>query len=740
MKRILGLLIALMVLALPITVSASQQVRVLEPGNVYEFTGLDARVVSHVSVRGAGRFQIVSWNEDGEVTRFGIAAGRFSVSGLGVTEISPLVPMTVTFDSSRLGISERAGFALRQIEIDIGETVILENRESDTLNIRTNNDAYFDFVVTNRAGDAINFDVDVRLPQISIPARGEISITAADEAVLVYFPENWYGEEVLVGESDYFTLQKFLLRPNQAYTLTILTDNTYAPRLSAFYENEILLYEYVIRGRDGHVSRYGESEGEEIRLAPQQAFIITPAVYTKMYFPTEWGIEVENGVAAPVFLTLEPNMSLEISNSDELRAHTIFLRCSEDEREFSFDYVMLYDDEIFFTVTEDFILPQAAISLPAGATVTITAIDAYEALSVSVPDIPAISADFTEHSALVRRRVSQGESVFVTSSDDVTILIHEDPDFIRYDENGEILHFGIVSDGAYFELEESQSALFTSNEYTATLIFPRVSADALTIESRNEAALYRIELTYGEVLQIDNSDRQRYNRYFLVQSFEDRETSGFVYDFVMTANDGTVMDYGAGIFGYHHLPINRRITLMPQEGETLYVAFPESWLGSTLRTRRVSHAPLHRVTVSPGRSIVLNNRTNNNFVIANNSRDTRAGFHIYGQGEMVRRYQDFVINEGEQINYGDFFPPGWSIIFDYFDLWGFMNIPAPPQFERIPHYEFVPARPVNIHTDIPEEGEIFLAAGTRITLTAALGEDLELWLPRSWAQSLGLLR
>jgi hypothetical protein len=180
---------------------------------------------------------------------------------------------------------------------------------------------------------------------------------------------------------------------------------------------------------------------------------------------------------------------------------------------------------------------------------------------------------------------------------------------------------------------------------------------------------------------------------------------------------------------------------MPQEGEVISVAFPAVWHGRDLRVRSVTEQPLYRITIAPGRNVSFNNRTANNFVISNNSGTSRAGFHLYGAGEWVRRYEDIVVNPNETINPGDFFPPGWSVIFDYFDLWGQMDaIPAPPRTERVPRDEFIPHAPVNVETDTPNSGDIILPANTRLTVTAALGEDLEIWMPRAWARQMGLIR
>jgi len=217
----------------------------------------------------------------------------------------------------------------------------------------------------------------------------------------------------------------------------------------------------------------------------------------------------------------------------------------------------------------------------------------------------------------------------------------------------------------------------------------------LTIEESESPALRRYVLAYGEALRIDNTDRQHYNHYFLVQNESDREVEGAAYDFLITNPQGVIFDFGMNAFGAHLLPINRHAIIAPREGVTLSVAIPE--ILPQLRTRSAA-PPLHHMTIAPSHSVAFHNRTDSDIVLANNSANTRAGFHWHGPGEMV------LID-------AHFSPP----------LWG-----------------YVPMPPVDVHNDTPESGGITIPANTRITITAALGEDLEIWFPRTWARSLGV--
>ena len=216
MRKIIFLACATLLLSLlPMTMYA----RTLQPGNVYEFVGRDARVVSHVSVTGAGRYEIVAWNERGEVTRFGTGSGRFSVSGTGGVAISPFAPITVSYDSSRVTLRQSPGTALRQIEVQTGQTLKFQNNQLANAHIRTShrNDTRFDYVILNRIEDVVNFSRDVELAQIRVPVEGAITITATGNPVILYFPTRWLGDGLQVTTLDHPALASMELLAGQTY-------------------------------------------------------------------------------------------------------------------------------------------------------------------------------------------------------------------------------------------------------------------------------------------------------------------------------------------------------------------------------------------------------------------------------------------------------------------------------------------------------------------------------------------
>jgi len=120
---------------------------------------------------------------------------------------------------------------------------------------------------------------------------------------------------------------------------------------------------------------------------------------------------------------------------------------------------------------------------------------------------------------------------------------------------------------------------------------------------------------------------------------------------------------------------------MPRTGRELSVAFPAEWYGRYFRTRPVADEPLHHITLAPGRQIVIHNNTRDTFTLSNNSPGTLAGFHIRTDGQ-----------------------------------------PA-----------------ININTAMPRSGDIVVPPSVSVFITAALGADLEIWMPMSLARQLRLV-
>jgi len=679
---------ALCVLAIallaPVAVYGAQTSRTLQPGNVYEFTGLDARVISHVNVSGAGRYDIVTWNTQGEITRFGTGTGRFSVSGTGGVAITPAAPMSVTFDSSRIRLRSQSGSALQHTRIPAGQSVSVSNNNDENLHIRTSQASRFDYTMFNRAGHSTDFARDVRLPQISIPAGGSITITALRETS-VYFPSrlaDYISIETAVQPAVYV----IELLTGQVYTLANTGNASRTMRATPPLADSSFLFEYITRGRDGHVTGYGERYTNQIQLGGRQSITITPLIDGELFFPGAWltYINVGYGIISPKYQLLQSGRSLVITNTDTRHAHSVFIRCPQEENGFKIEYVTLLVDEVTFNIVEISPGNTKTLTLQAGAETTITILESETPLALSFPDIDEITSAPVVSGALVRHMLQPGQSVYITfdGEEPVRLLPVADEqnsdatlDYVRYYED-EIDSFGTMRLGSSITFTEGQSALITnSSDEDITFRIPRFYLDnGLTLQESESPALFRLSVT--RPMQINNIDRH-YNHSFSVQNETTRNVrqGAIVLGYVIYSTGTNIVDFGQHTLGNVEIPANQRMVIGPVPNSIVpSVIFPAEWYGVYFSTATAQEAPLHRITLRPERRLTITNDTRNSFVIDNNAATSAAGY-IFG-------------------------------------------------------------RPVSRQEIIPLSGSIDIPARSEVVITATSGADLELWMPTRWARQL----
>ena len=706
--------LAMLVIA-PVTMLAADVTRTLQPNRTYEFRGLDARVIARANISGTGRYQLVEINAQGDVQSFGFSSWRISVSGTGRALVTPLAPMTVTFDSSRMSVTQSYGTALREFSLVPGETINITNNRLTAMHFRTDQSSTYDLLILDAVGEVYRTGNDIRLPQLSIAPGGTATVTATgDEALTVYFPSLWYGSEFTVSVPDVPALISYPLAEGQVYSFVNYDDEPVVIPVFPVYGDITFQFDFILRGQDGHVIDHGTTASEWIRIGANQTIVVIPRMDGELLFPfvllDSFGIYP--GDDTPVYHSLARHATIVVANNDPYRAHSVFVQPGNPDADvFGFEYVLVMEDEVVFNIPENVIAARYSIILPPESELIITAWT--EALAVSVPDVAPIDARFRSATALGRHVLEPGQSVYIENSSDeswsLLPVADEDGvslDFVRFDiEYDELVSFGRVEIQDYFVIESGMSALVTSPDYAVTLHFPRVLLEmGLVLTPSEEVALYSHVLSYGEVLQIENIDRRgRYNHLFLVHDESDRPRQGcLAYDFIMLTSRNEMIDFGMRTFGYHHLPANRRVVLAPQPGTELSVLFPTAWSGRYLRTRVMTEAPLHHITLTPGQSIVIDNTHADQFVLRNNSVATEAGFHIHGPGHYER--QDWMLAFG------------WTAT-----------------------YLYVPQPPLDLEADTPQTGDIVIPPNIRLTITAAWGEDLEIWLPMSWARRLRLV-
>ena len=672
-------------------VFAGGSMRTLQPGRTYEFVGVNPGIVSHINITGGGRYEFVETNAEGEIVHFGFSDRRITVSGTGSVAITPVSAMQVSFDSNRLRLYVSDGSVLEQVDVQPGQTVSINNSGSTDVHVRISQvrGFYYDFVILDGFGEVTGFYFESRFPQISMPAGGSATITAGEGALTVYYPSS-------LNLWPFWAFQPAMtVQPLTAGHQTSISNESSGTRDFTVRtpDGVNFRYTFVLRGADGHMVDYGSATGNSFSIPPRSTLYITPLVSADLVFPGTFDTRVGAPGNVTAYQSLRPGETVIVANTNNAFAHRIFATSGTAFGYFSLDYVLYHNGSFSWGLAEN-VTAEWAMNLEAGAVVTITVTEAESHAAISIPSVDGISFSESYETAKIRYYLTPGESVYVVNNSHymVDVLFSADnlrlgPDFVRYDlRAGEVEGFGRAGVLGFIELRSDESVLITSTEYPVAVSVPRVMTEyGLTIEASERQALVRVSLRHDETLQIDNSDR-RFNRSVVVEDDSWRITRGFTYDFSLTQLTSsvryTVFDFGVNEPGLHVMLPNSRLNILPDDRAEASVAFPAEWYDRILRTRFVQAAPLHRLTLAPGRYISLSNTTNYDFVIANNSRPLGAGYHLRRPGEPTR-------------------------------------IPS---------------------SETAETGDILLAAGERIVVVAAPGANLEMWMPRSHARHLGLVR
>jgi hypothetical protein len=432
-----------------------------------------------------------------------------------------------------------------------------------------------------------------------------------------------------------------------------------------------------------------------MQLGARHSITITPIMDGELFFPSAWlqDIRVNYGTIAPMYQRLQNGRSLTITNSDLHRSHSVFIGSPDEEYGFSLDIVTLLDNEVTVNTREFFPGESMTLTLQAGAETTITVLEAEGHLEISFPDIDEITSRESARGALVRHEIEPGQSVYVgfSGEESVSIIPVTDDtnsdavlDYVRYYE-GEMDSFGTFAVGSQIVFEEGQSALITnsSDEYI-TLRIPQIYLDnGLQIEESEYIALFRYVVDLP--VQIENRDR-RYNHSFTVVNETTRNIrNAAALEFVTYAagTGNNITDFGEHRLGTIEMTPAQRMVVAPvPDGINPSIIFPAEWYGLYFRITAAQEAPLHRVTLVPGRRLTITNNTRHTFELHNNSSTSAAGYFVSTllTGAQRRVYRG--------------------------------------------------------SAEEPAYGSIEIVANSEIRITATTGADLELWLPARWARQL----
>ena len=645
---------------MPTSVQAATTSRTLQPGRVYAFTGRDARVISHVNVTGVGRYQYVAQNARDEVTSFGFSSGRFSINGAGTTFITPLAPLTVSFDSTRLAIVQRAGTALNQVQLAPGQTAAFDNLHRGSLHIRTNQAAYFQAVVLDASGNITFINPEVRFPQMNIPVGGTAMLTALEGTVLVYYPAAWSGSQLQSQRVAHPALFTYELVAGQIFALTNTSDRALAATAAPLFTTAPFAYEFIVRNLHGFATNHGDATGNSINVAARHSLTFTPLMDADLFFPYVWQqyLQFDDGDDTPAFYTLDVGQSLVIYNADPIRPYNIYLASYPAGYAVVFDFTIVTEDDVQFGIRSS----AGTLSLPPGGTLTITAGEppawAAQQLAVRFPDTPEITLR-AALPGIAQYVLQEGASLVITNTgeeDFPIVMRNTDPradqetlDFIVWDADNEIAGFGRRAVGTTYMLQPGYRVHFTNTyENEVGLFFPLAWREmGLEVDDTITApALVRRVLQDGEFARFDNVNRL-YNMDLLIEN--ENGTRPIAFEYFATDTRNVMLAYGESAAGTFTLRYHSRLVVAPVRGGSISVSFPAEWYGSVFRSVATANPPIHRITLVSGSRLTIFNQTSTDFVLANNSAGTAAGYFIR-TGAAV--FEPFGLAPGEQPRMG----------------------------------------------------------------------------------------
>jgi len=750
--------VLLVILLAPVTAWASQTSRTLQPGRTYEFVSVEPWVISHVRTADGARYEFVEINSENEITNFGFA--RWWVSVAGRTAITPLAPMSVTFDTARLRLYESEGSVLRQIDLSAGQTATLDSTWASALNIRTNQDSYFDLLITDPFGAVHSINQDSRLARLSIVGGGTVFVTP-DGDLTLYFPAAWYSTRLRSGFVEHPALLIHPLEAGAVYFFANLGRDPLPLIVEPYYSGLVFRYDFVTRGRDGHVAGYGTVSGNEILLRPNHDITITPLANAKLIFPYTWlnYLDIDLGVSIPLYYALAPGYSLRIKNYETTRAHAIYIRGLSAEEgefyaEFEYDMVLRHNGEVTF-IREG---SAGRISIPAGAELTLTAGVGY-GLAVNFPENPVISVE-PGYPALFRYYLAPGASAVIEGVDDVyKRAVSEDDiylDFVLWHDGG-LVDFGRRDFGRLLLGYGEKLRVTNPGDEPVVFYAPMIWRETGLIMTASETpALFRYILEEGYALQIDNIDR-RFHHEFAVEH-ESGRFAGSLFEYLHTNQRQSrhrlfeLYGYGESSTRLNSLPLEERLVISPARGQVISFVIPYEWYGLYFDITP-AELPLHRFTLSPGERLRITNRTNENFYLSNNSAVGGARYTLrFAWGapradealEAAIREETRLNNRISQVNR------------QHHQLLSLVAALEEPIHVDDSFYialqQELSAELVRVRTEInqlrnneapaanaPMFGPISLTTNSEIIITAGTGADLEIWMPRIWAERLGLV-
>jgi hypothetical protein len=668
---------------------AAQNTLSLQPGRVYVFESSDDRMISYVSVNG-GRYEYAVQNAEGAVMDYGMSGGRFPVRGGGLTYISAPEGETVTlsYDPSKVTFTDDQGQALYRVALEAGQSAKLTNNHDEQLRVSVDNSnredfAVYDLAVRDGWGLVTYFAHEGKLSLQNIPSASSATFTAGEGGLALMVPGIWIDRELSVETGTPPALTFLPLVNGQPLSFTNAGE--------ANYEPVVMLkggtFEYAYRQNDAAgfpLETNAGNKRDRIRINADSTLIVTPrADGGLLYYPSDWQRDLTVGQASltDATYTIPPHATLLVTNSDPAYPHSIKIKNELENQNFYFDYAIEEDDDLAYAVEYS----AGVMNLPADSVLTLTARN--EVLVVELPSaIDFVSAQMGHEPALTYLTAPAGISFIAGNRGDDPITLTPEKssetgywDYLLRDEEGEIESFGKVSANAPYELVPDVTTHFTSTvDFDVDFIIPTAwIRRGLYVQAAGHPALFRRVLRYGESVAVLNNDKT-YSHELTVAAEEDNP-SDYDFSFISVGTRETeLLEFGVATAGKVTVKNNVHFKIMPQDGSLISLCYPYE-MHEDIFTVGTTTAPLYRITLEPGQSAKFNNRSKTDFyTVFNNSGEDSSAYFLRGKEDTapIRRDEE------------------------------------------------------------PLTGDITIPTEEVITVTAAPGDDLKLWLPQDWANDL----
>jgi len=787
---------ALIALSTPAFVNAAQVSRNISGGRTYVFTNGDPRASAYVSIGGGARYDYVIRDSQGEVVDYGLGSGRVQVRNGGSTSVTlnGASQASATYNSSNIAVREASGQALSRISVAGGKTVTFVNNTEKGLFVTIGSAsrtefAEYDCAVFNRFGASQFFMNGCRYTSLFIPYLGRASFTPGKNGMVFTIPTGWNGNELTFIDGDGPSLSEMTLLYGKSYRFV---NNGSVECVFDLARGQFLSYEYVMTDEWGYTTGYGVVERlEKFVLGAQANIVITPYRRStladdeegiKLIYPAElqrqfgvtetgngrltsysvpvggtvsftndgdipftfradpaaaasvidytygaasgetrsatdvsfnemtvaagftWTLSVKRGLplelripaawlsegisqsgdARPALdeYQLAPGATLIIENEERSQAYEIRFMASQPIHGFAFDYIVETESDL----TKRNSSSESALTLPPQGVLAVTNAGKTQ-MTVSVPSSGLVGARFSTESALVKHALLPGESLYFENAaeekfyqlipqhgPETSALVVSTLEYAHKDTDGDFVDYGYIDTNSQILLGPGETALFSNNSGSEVeFIVPVTWLGGLVVAQSGEQALFTRTIIENQPHDIINLDKN-YDARFKVLSERNFNSQ---YDFV-SRDDREIVSYGVNGAGYATLYGGGKITVMPRRGSRITVCYPAEWNDDSVKISQVSDAPLYRKVLKPNERLTFNNKNKVSYTVQNSS--------VNGIGR-------YYLREGQT------------------------NV----KLEK---------------DERPVTGAITVGEQKIVTIMAATGADLEIWIPLEWSKFL----